>query len=581
MATPDLDIQGEWDPQHLRRRWPTGPDNWFIHERLQIVPVEATALGASGRVLEIAAAQAIHSCRIAAHGLTTFVVEPSPPMLAQAREHMAEFGVHLHLIRGIGETLPFPDHSFDRILIDSALDHLAAPDMALREMIRVLKPDGRLIVTFVNYGSLSVRWSRFLYRFMRAVDPSKRDEHLFWDSPVPDEHTFECTYGRVQRLCGQFLEFERAVGVSMLWQSPGWGDLLSKVNQRRSHRVLDVLDRVARRIPGLADFVLMVWRPRTAHDPIGIGLHSSPRLARIGGAKPELPPARIESMRVTPADPVYLRRRGEDAIVQEGWASLVLSRFQAARPYLNRALTGDASRSWLQDLAARGPFGRTAAIGCDDEDEVDEWLAADGGGRLEVRESRRAVVERLRTRLAARAHRAQITRADLNFMTLPPRRYDAAWSGRALSRVVNLEYVFDEIAATLRPGGLFAFSCYVGERRQQFDPARLERVNAAFREVPLRFRFGREALETTHENLLGPFTAVRSDEIVPLATERFDVVHDVRTSVLFPVMLFVDLPTLEREAPEVLARLLDAEAEAQRDPSLRPCWAYVVLRRRR
>ncbi len=66
-----------------------GLDNYFIMKRLMEVPVEQTLIGASGRVLEVAAAEAVHSCRLAEHGLEWHVVEPSEQMLARAREHMA------------------------------------------------------------------------------------------------------------------------------------------------------------------------------------------------------------------------------------------------------------------------------------------------------------------------------------------------------------------------------------------------------------------------------------------------------------------------------------------------------------
>ncbi len=84
-------------------------------------------------------------------------------------------------MRGIAEALPYPDQHFDRVLIDSAMDHLAAPDTGLREMVRVLKPDGRFIVSFVNYGSLAVRASRVIYAIERRLWPETRTERRFWE----------------------------------------------------------------------------------------------------------------------------------------------------------------------------------------------------------------------------------------------------------------------------------------------------------------------------------------------------------------------------------------------------------------
>src|SRR5436190_1836790 len=106
----DINIQDDWNAYPLRAQWPRTPDNEFIFFRLADAPVEATAVDAHGRLLEVAAAEAVHACRLNKLGLEAFVVEPSPTMLAAARQRMVEQGATLHLVRGIAETLPFPDH---------------------------------------------------------------------------------------------------------------------------------------------------------------------------------------------------------------------------------------------------------------------------------------------------------------------------------------------------------------------------------------------------------------------------------------------------------------------------------------
>ena len=46
--------------------------------------------------------------------------------------------------------LPFSDHTFNLVWASEVLEHLADPDFAAREMRRVLKPGGRLILTTPN-----------------------------------------------------------------------------------------------------------------------------------------------------------------------------------------------------------------------------------------------------------------------------------------------------------------------------------------------------------------------------------------------------------------------------------------------
>ncbi|HSB01999.1 MAG TPA: class I SAM-dependent methyltransferase [Anaerolineales bacterium] len=55
--------------------------------------------------------------------------------------------------QAIGEALPFPDASFDCILLSEVIEHLTAPQISIAEARRVLRPGGRLLVTTPNYRS--------------------------------------------------------------------------------------------------------------------------------------------------------------------------------------------------------------------------------------------------------------------------------------------------------------------------------------------------------------------------------------------------------------------------------------------
>jgi ubiquinone/menaquinone biosynthesis C-methylase UbiE len=52
----------------------------------------------------------------------------------------------LHLIVGEAENLPFPDATFDNLFSLGALNHVNDPGKALREMARVVKPGGTIVV---------------------------------------------------------------------------------------------------------------------------------------------------------------------------------------------------------------------------------------------------------------------------------------------------------------------------------------------------------------------------------------------------------------------------------------------------
>ena len=228
--------------------------------------LERASAGGPGRLLDVACGGAHHAPEFHRRGWQVFGLEPSPEMIARGRRVAAEAGTELQLVRGLGEALPFQDHTFDRVVCQSSIDHFVHPADGLREMARILRPDGRVVVGFVNYDGLSCRGSRLLYRIgrsLRLVPPGRR---LFWDSPVDGEHTFEASLWALQALAGTSLELEAVYGVSMLWAFPGWRFVfkLAPGKSAIALRVRDAIargtDRAGRAWPRLSDFLVTTWR---------------------------------------------------------------------------------------------------------------------------------------------------------------------------------------------------------------------------------------------------------------------------------------------------------------------------------
>lgn len=559
-AIPELQL--DWDSSKLAHSLSTGADTLYVLQRLADAPVEATAAGSPKLVLEVAAAEAAHSTRLNLRGMQNVVVEPSWLMLQGARARMTAHGARLDLIRGVAETLPFGDAVFDRVLLDAAIDHLSAPEVSLREMTRVLKPDGRLVLTVVNYGSVSVRLSRMVYRLVRRAGLVDRNANLFWDTPVPGEHTFECSDPLLRRLCDPYLELDQRFGISMGWGMPGWSRLLARLPRGAASQVLRGLDHVARVLPRYADVLVTVWRPRPRRSwPV---------------------PRTLPTPQVDADDLLYPSRLQAES---DFWARIdfgagFFAKAQQSNRMTNAVYTGDPERSWLDDFAARGPFARAAVLGCDEGGLEDQWLAHAGNERLDVYELCPIVIRDVRRSIRREwRRRAHFIRTDLNFVHLPAATYDAIWSSGCLHHIANLEHLLAEVARALKPSGLFAIRDYVGERRMRFAPERLARINAVLRQIPARFHHV-VAVEPPPINGLSPFCGVRSDDIVPLALQRFEVVHRAFSGALFPLNFAVDLDRIAREAPDILQQLEAAEAAALRAADAQPCGAYLVLRKR-
>jgi len=86
----------------------------------------ARALGASGRL---------------------DALDLQPEMLVDLRSRAARQGIaNLVTREGNAEELPYPDASFGAAYLITVLGEIPHPDVALRELARVVKPGGRIVV---------------------------------------------------------------------------------------------------------------------------------------------------------------------------------------------------------------------------------------------------------------------------------------------------------------------------------------------------------------------------------------------------------------------------------------------------
>jgi arsenite methyltransferase len=75
-----------------------------------------------------------------------FVLDGSPAMLEIARQNLKDFD-NLVFQQSDGLSLPLPDESLEAVFANMYLHHMPDPLAAIREMVRLLRPGGRLVIT--------------------------------------------------------------------------------------------------------------------------------------------------------------------------------------------------------------------------------------------------------------------------------------------------------------------------------------------------------------------------------------------------------------------------------------------------
>ena len=125
---------------------------------------------ASGRVLEIGAGTGLNLPSYPAAVDELILAEPEPGMRGRLARRSQRLGRVAEIIEAPAERLPLPDASVDTVVSTLVLCTVADPERALREIARVLAPDGQvLFIEHVRARSPRLAgWQNLLVRPWRA-----------------------------------------------------------------------------------------------------------------------------------------------------------------------------------------------------------------------------------------------------------------------------------------------------------------------------------------------------------------------------------------------------------------------------
>ncbi|MEE9607366.1 MAG: methyltransferase domain-containing protein [Myxococcota bacterium] len=266
MRVVDLD-------RDMRDVVPTGTtrDSEYLFARMTERTLGLAAPAGGRRILDVASGFGQDAIAMARRGAWAVGAEPSARMSALARVAGQQPDVRAGAtglvtptwVRCWSDCLPFGTGSFDAVVCKGSIDHFDRPGEAIAEMARVTRRAGRVVLAIANFESLAcrvARWGDAVGEGWLGRQLARGRRHY----DVPSDHFTRYELDLMREQAAQSLELEVVEGISLAWGLPAWTRAVERLPAALAQAALGGFDFLARRLPALADVVLLAGRPRRA-----------------------------------------------------------------------------------------------------------------------------------------------------------------------------------------------------------------------------------------------------------------------------------------------------------------------------
>ncbi len=158
-------------------------------------------------VLDLAAGTGTSSEPFRERGAVVVPCDFSVGMLQEGKRKLP----HLPFTAGDGTQLPFADDTFDAVTISFGLRNIVDPDAGLREMLRVTRPGGRLVVCEFSSPVVELFRTVYIEYLMKALPSIARAV-----SSSPDAYVY---------LAESIRAWPDQAGLATRIEAAGWGQV--------------------------------------------------------------------------------------------------------------------------------------------------------------------------------------------------------------------------------------------------------------------------------------------------------------------------------------------------------------------
>lgn len=120
--------------------------NDFFSDEVRLVAYKAAHVEEGKIAADIGAGTGFISEVLLKKNVNVIAVDQSDEMLNLLKDKFSDYK-NLKCIQGVGENIPLENNSVDYVFANMFLHHVENPDIVIKEMYRILKSGGKLVIT--------------------------------------------------------------------------------------------------------------------------------------------------------------------------------------------------------------------------------------------------------------------------------------------------------------------------------------------------------------------------------------------------------------------------------------------------